>query len=92
METEFYDEEIEEIPNERTLHAMAQAKKIAEFWLNLKSRKRPKNSEQKLEMVCYDDDLEEIPNETTLRAMREADEILDAWEKFHSDETNSESL
>ena len=91
METEFYDEEIEEIPNEQTLHAMAQTKKIAEFWLNLKSRKRSKSSEQNFEMICYDD-LEEIPNETTLRAMREADEILDAWEKFHSDETNSESL
>ena len=32
METELYDEEIEEIPNEQTLHAMAQADRILDAW------------------------------------------------------------
>ena len=39
METAVYDEyveEVEEIPNEQTLHAMAQAKKIAEAWRKLR--------------------------------------------------------
>ncbi len=32
METELYDEEIEEIPNETTLRAMAQADRILDAW------------------------------------------------------------
>ncbi len=32
METIRYDEVLEEIPNETTLHAMAEAKKIVEAW------------------------------------------------------------
>ncbi len=36
METIRYDDETEEIPNETTLHAMAEAKKIVEAWKKLK--------------------------------------------------------